>query len=46
MYLKPIFDDPNVKEQLPVENKKLNLVERILGRIMKLTRNKPLVSVY
>jgi len=46
MYLKPIFDDPNIKDQLPVENKKLNLVERILGRIMKLTTNKPWVRVY
>jgi len=46
MYLKPIFDDTNVKEQSPVENKKLNLVERILGRIMKLTMNKPWVRVY
>ncbi|XP_029347294.1 dynein heavy chain 1, axonemal [Acyrthosiphon pisum] len=43
MYLKPIFDDPNIKDQLPVENKKFNLVERILSRIMKLTMNKPWV---
>lgn len=45
-YLKPIFDDPIIKEQLPVENKKLNLVERIWGRIMKITLNKPWVRVY
>lgn len=46
IYLKSIFDDPNIKDQLPVENKKLNLVERIWQRIMKLTLNKPWVRVY
>lgn len=46
MYLKPIFDDPNIKDQLPVENKKLNLVERIRERIMKIALNKPWVRVY
>ncbi|CAH1712148.1 unnamed protein product [Aphis gossypii] len=43
LYLKPIFDNPDIKEQLHVENKKLSLVERIWKRIMKITLNKPWV---
>lgn len=46
MYLKAIFDDPSIKDQLSVENKKLNLVERIRERIMKIVFNKPWVRVY
>jgi len=46
MYLKPIFDNPDIKNKLPAENKKLGLIERIWKRIMKITLNKPWVRVY
>ncbi|XP_060838328.1 dynein axonemal heavy chain 1 [Rhopalosiphum padi] len=43
LYLKSIFENPDIKDQFPVENKKLSLVERIWKRIMKITLNKPWV---
>lgn len=45
MYLEPIFASPDIKDQLPIENKKFGIVERTWRRIMKITLDKPWVEV-
>lgn len=46
MYLEPIFASPDIKDQLPIENKKFGIVERTWRRIMKITLVKPWVGVF
>lgn len=46
MYLEPIFASPDIKDQLPIENKKFNTVQRTWIRIMKSTLDKPWVRVH
>lgn len=43
MCLEPMFADPDVKNQLVVENKKFHAIERQWKRITKLALNKPWV---
>lgn len=46
MYLEPIFASPDIKDQLPIENKKFSIVERGWKRLMKTVLDKPWVRVF
>lgn len=43
MYLEPIFASPDIKDQLPVESRKFDMVGRTWRRVMRIALDKPWV---
>lgn len=46
LYLEPIFSSPDINEQLPVEGKKYQQMEKMWRAVMKSAFHNPVVSAH